>query len=192
MSTSTLQVSDEDPISRRLMHVRSLLISSSIYFADDFNKIVDRAEWKRIGSVDSFVTKESVLADKLRSDEDYRKDYKSRLEPALLSVIVTVDSDKCFVTPCGHWKGSTDASERFEDLKFSIQGRRPSYGFLSKDFDNILDNSKLLMNEIVTSDGYSTGFLGSLAADNETISFQHIVFEVYLFFSLLFSFSSNF
>ena len=188
MSTSTLQMSNEDPITCRLMRVRSLLMSSSIYLADDFTKIVDRAEWKRIGSVHSFVTKNSILADKLRPEENDEKNYSSRLEPALLSAIVTVDPDKCFVTPCGHWKGSTKVSEKFEDLKLSIQGRRPSYGFLSKDFDCILDNSKLLMNEIMTPDTCSTGFLGTSTKGDATISFQHIVFEVYFFYLYFFFF----
>lgn len=70
MATSTLKSNDDDPIFRRLVRARTLLSSSSIYLADGLNNIVDRAEWKRVGPVNSFLTKDSVLADRMRSQED--------------------------------------------------------------------------------------------------------------------------
>ena len=76
--------------------------------------------------------------------------------------------------------------ERFEDLKFTIQGQRPSYDFLSQDFDSLLNNSKLLMEDVATVDGKCIGLLGSSENEEETINFQHVVFEVFFFFNLPF------
>ena len=69
------------------------------------------------------------------------------LEPAILSAIIFIDYDDCWLTPCGHWKGPSKITKKFEDLKMSFHGKSPSKDFLSQDFSTVFKNTKMLMEE---------------------------------------------
>jgi hypothetical protein len=164
----------EDPDYFYLMKTRRSLITSFIYLGDDYDNIIQRVIWKQLGATNQLVMK-------IANDAN---DYPPNLqyEPALLSTIVTITSDKCQLTPCNYWKGPTTTTKKFEDLKLSFQGECPTYEFLSKDFESLVTNSMLLMKDIADGNAKSTGFITQLESKkgNYAIQFNHEIFEVHL------------
>ena len=180
MSSSSKKKEDDhqDLISRRLSRARSLLLSTSLYLGDDFQNIKDHALWKRIGLGNRLVTKESFISDSNRSKSDTEDIPDSLLEPALLSVIVKINPENCWVTPCGYWKGPTKGTKKFEDLKLSIQGECPSYDFLTQDFESVVNNLKLFMENVAIPGSKTTGFLIGSKESGYAFRFRHVVFKV--------------
>lgn len=202
LKTSTMSKSageksqdDKDSVTRRLIRTRSLLLITTNYLADDIHTIKERVEWKHIGVGNRLLTKDSINAVKCadESNGDCSTDKKTskkksgtnvqsesdvRLEPALLSIIVVVDSNDCWVTPCGYWKGPTKVTKKFEDLKLTFVGKSPTPEMLAQDFKMAVDNSKTIMDEVVANDAKSTGFFMTSKDRSDGFRFRHAVFEV--------------
>ena len=107
---------------------------------------------------------------------------KALLEPAVFSTIVLIDYDDCWLTPCGFWKGPTNTTKKFEDLKLSFLGKAPSKDFLSQDFSTIIQNSKSLMDETSINEAKKSGFLVTTKKGENAIRLRHVVFEVFSYF----------
>ena len=183
MSSSKKNTDTDNPITRRLMRARNLLLSTSICLFDNISKIFERTEWRKVGLTNRLLTKDSIVADSGSTLETTQSNSISQLECGLLSAIVTINVENCWLTPCGYWKGPTSTTKKFEDLKLSFEGGRPPYDFLSKDFDQIIDNSKTLMEKVIIPNAKSTGFLVKPRGEQSdyVLAFRHAVFQVLFF-----------
>lgn len=194
-SQPTIDGTSTDPVTRHLMQARERLMhadTSSFYLADPAKAFKNQVVWKRVGRGNRLVTKESATAvDKAQeacaaaeassgnaTDVTSEIDANTLLEPAVLSAIVFIDIDDCWLTPCGYWKGPTKVTKKFEDLKLSFQGKGPSKDFLSQDFSAAVQNAKMLMEEVALGGAKSTGFLVASKTGGNALRFRHIVFEV--------------
>jgi hypothetical protein len=178
------------------MEARESLMQSntSFYLGDAAKSFNGKVVWKRIGRGYRLVTKDSATAvdkahearaaaeasgensNNLSSDNNV----EPLLEPAILSAIVFIDYDDCWLTPCGHWKGPNKITKKFEDLKMSFHGKSPSKDFLSQDFSTVFKNAKKLMEEIALDNSTTVGFLTVSKSGGDAIRFRHTVFEVFL------------
>jgi hypothetical protein len=188
-----------DPLTRRLMEARDSLMQSktSFYLGDPDKSFNGKVVWKRIGRGYQLVTKDSATAvDKAHEaraaaeatgENTTNLTVEPLLDPAILSAIIFIDYDDCWLTPCGHWKGPNKITKKFEDLKMSFLGKSPSKDFLSQDFSTAFKNAKMLMDEVALDNSTTVGFLTVSKSGGDAIRFRHTVFEV-----LLLHFSLNF
>jgi len=149
--------------STRLMDERERLIKNGSYLGGSAGVLRDQFEWIRIGRGSQLVTKESVVA-ATHTDND--------LESAILSAIVLIDHDECWLTPPTVPKYKTD--------KLSFLGRASDKCFLSQDMDVVLKNANSLMEseELSLNDAERTGVIQSLKTGGRALEFRHVVFEV--------------
>ena len=187
-SQPTIDGSSMDPITRRFMETRNRLIATDFYLGDPAKAFKDVVVWKRVGRGNRLVTKESAIAiekaqqaqaaaEAASGEAIPEADTEALLEPAVLSIIVLVDQDDCWLTPCGYWKGPTAFTPSFEDLKLSFQGKPSTNSILSQDFATAIAGAKWLMNEIALGGSANQGFL-NLSKGCEAFKFRHVVFEV--------------
>ena len=119
-----------------------------------------------------------------RRIETRGNDPTSSLEQAVFSIVVQISYDNCWLTPCGHWKGPNQVTKKFEDLKLSFQGERPSHEVFAEDFTTSVSNiRKLIDQQIATTDSdpnaIQRGFLiPSHTNGSHILKFWHAVFEV--------------
>ena len=178
-TTTAPSASITNPITRCLMQTCKKLIdpdASAFYLGDPARTFKYNVMRKCVGNGNRLVTKESAKAvDKTDSEEaqaadsdndpSQTTDTTSRVltdtlfELAILSAIVFINFDDCWLTPCGFWKGPTSVTKKFEDLKLSFLGKAPNKDFLSQDFSTIVQNAKTLMDETSLAGAKSSGFL---------------------------------
>jgi len=184
----TIDGSSTDPITRRFMEARNRLVATDFYLGDPAKTFKDLVMWKRVGRGNRLVTKESVIAvekaqqaqaaaEAASGEAILEADTEALLEPAVLSVIVLIDQDDCWLTPCGYWKGPTAFTPSFEDLKLSFQGKSATNSILFQDFAAAVEGAKWLMNEVALGGSANQGFLG-LSKGSDAFKFRHVVFEV--------------
>ena len=121
-----------DPITKRLMQTREKLIdreAPAFYVGDPVRKFKYQVVWKCVGNGNKLVTKESATAvekteevQATTSESNLSQDTShthtssttptdSVLEPAILSAIVFINFDDCWLTPCGFWKEPTNVTK---------------------------------------------------------------------------------
>lgn len=177
------------------MQIRKRLVdrnAPTFYLGDPARTFKYKVVWKRVGNGHKLVIKQSATAvikaeePQQGSDSDYSADVTSMtqidafLEPVILSAIVFIDVDDCWLAPCGYWKGPTNATKKFEDLKLSFHGKAPTREFLSQDFSTIVQNAKSLMDDTnILGGAKSAGFLVTTKKGEIAIQLRHVVFEVH-------------
>lgn len=180
-------------MTRHLQLTRAKLIETGFYLGDGTKPYDNLVVWKHIGNRHQLVTIDSAntavkpgkfhanTVDAGASTSNTVSGSDILLDPAILSVIIAIDYDNCWVTPCGYWKGPTTVSPTFEHLKLSFQGKSPSNDFLSQDFVMAVNNVKGLMKKVAVDNTLSQGFLGHSKSTNfssDAIKFCCVVFEV--------------
>ncbi|KIM37617.1 hypothetical protein M413DRAFT_448409 [Hebeloma cylindrosporum] len=192
-SQHTIDGASTDPVTRHLMQTRERLMQSdaSFYLGDPAKAFTGKVVWKRIGRGNRLVTTESAAAVDAAQQAEAAADTNSAdsadiasptdtdpiLEAAVLSAIVVIDFDDCWLTPCGHWKGPNKVTKKFEDLKMSFQGKAPTKDFLAQDFSSAVNNAKILMYEVALGGAKSNGFLTVSRIAADALRFRHVVFE---------------
>jgi len=182
MSTSHSQQTSDSTRAESLHHhlhlIRSDLMDSGIYIGDPTNQFRQDVVWKRHGRADHLVFKEVETENET---ENRNTDLSSTIEltPATLSVVVLASYEDCWLIPCGNWKGPTQVTKKFEDLKLSFVGERPvQFDVFQKDYNHVLMNVKWLMQQISVPNAKSKGFLNtSRTANAESLKFRHALFE---------------
>ena len=159
----------------QLIHARSLLLTSKTYLGHRVDVVKECVKWIYDWFGNRLFMKESIKALYGVGDNEPPD---VGLEAALLSVIVAVDSNDCWLTPCGDWNGRSKDTKKFEDLKLSFVGKSPLQKVLMRDFERAVDNCKRLMEDVVSSDAKSMGFLMTEKEGRIVFRFQHTVFEV--------------
>lgn len=186
----TLDGTADERLRRKLLKVRKDLVDSGIYIGEATNQFRDAIEWKRQArgvllefkdvdetNADFDDTVDSVVVGGLSAQSAVTP----KSTPAVLSVVVMGSYDDCWLTPCGNWKGPTQVTKKFEDLKLSFLGERPSkVDTFCEDYTSVLTNVKWLMNGVVGDHKTKKkGFLTTSRMGNtETLKFRHVVFEV--------------
>ena len=106
------------------------------------------------------------------------------LVPAQLSVVLLCSTEG-WLTPCDFWRGPTQYTKRFADLKISLVGDCPPDKFypFSEDFRIVRENVAWLKNQVkVDSKGATCqGFAVEKpegSTTNVSLKFRHILFEV--------------
>ena len=104
------------------------------------------------------------------------------LVPAQLSVVLLCSPDS-WLTPCDFWRGPTQFTRRFADLKISLAGGCPPDKFypFSEDFRVVRENVAWLKNQIKVDSRGATcqGFVVEpKGSTNISLKFRHILFEV--------------
>ncbi|PPQ74789.1 hypothetical protein CVT24_003728 [Panaeolus cyanescens] len=196
----SLPESFTDPTTRRILEAKKKMLdgeSLGIYLGGrTMISIKEMVMWHRIGSANVLVTKESV-----RAVQEYREAQEAAnstppenaansefstdpasiepptLEPAILSIITTIDHDKCFVLPCNGWKGPSVGAQEFKDIKMTFQGKSPTNDVIVQDFKDALNNLKALVKEVSAGDAPMRGFLMSGTNGAPVLRFRHVVFE---------------
>ena len=163
-----------------LQSMRSDLMDSGIYIGDPTNQFRQDVEWRRNGRANYLVFKDTEAETENRNSVATN----SELTPATLSVVILVSYDDCWLIPCGNWKGPTQVTKKFEDVKLSFVGERPvQFDVFQKDYNHALTNVKWLMQQINVPSAKSKGFLTTSRAGNgigntESLKFRHVLFEV--------------
>jgi hypothetical protein len=199
---TTLDCEYADPLAKRLINIRKKIMDLDapvFYLGDPTRNFKYKVVWKQVGNGNQLVTKESVMAvEKYQEAQwmapyiDHSEDAIStattdvRLEQALLSAIVFIDFDDCWLAPCGYWKSARNATNMFKDLKLSFNGKAPAREFLSQDFATVIESARSLMLEPSLNGAESTGFLVPNEYEEDAIRLQHVVFEVNFFFLFFF------
>ena len=158
-STTTPSDKFTDPVTIHLMQIRRKLIdrhAPAFYLGDPARNFKHQVVWKQVGNDKQLVasaveqmeeTQLAVLTSEPSAGLTSIVPIDPLVEPVLLSTIVFIDFDNCWFTPCGFWKGRTNATEKFEDIKLSFQGKAPPKEFLSQDFLTFIKNTKMLMDD---------------------------------------------
>ena len=188
----TLDNTSTDPLTRLLLNTRSVLINSGNYLGDPAKPFFDHAVWRRVDRENRLVTKESadavdkaqkIHAQSSSKDTSHPEFDDNDLEPLVLSTIVLVDRDDCWLQPDGNWKSSNAA--KFDELKLTFVGKKcpPIHlqGQLADDFARSLENAKLLLNEVSVGDVPKSNFLVKAKDKTDALKFRHVVFEVISF-----------
>jgi len=193
----TLDGTSKDRVQRRLEADRQKLLDSGTYLGESNNPFLEDVTWERIGRGYHLVTKESIEAVKSNTanvdatnnqTEDETEQWQdvtieSSMEEAILSVVVQVSHDDCWLTPCGHWKGPNQVTKNFEDLKLSFHGEQPGHEVFSQDFATVVKNIRQLFKQQIAVAGsdpnaVQRGFLSTSRANNaERLKFRHVLFE---------------
>ena len=193
-STTTPSDKFMDPVTIHLMQIRRKLIdrhAPAFYLGDPARNFKHQVVWKQVGNDKQLVasaveqmeeTQLAVLTSEPSAGLTSIVPIDPLVEPVLLSTIVFIDFDNCWLTPCGFWKGRTNATEKFEDIKLSFQGKAPPKEFLSQDFSTFIKNTKMLMDDASLGGANSSGFLVTTKKGENAIQLQHILFEVYFLF----------
>ncbi|KAF8960312.1 hypothetical protein BDZ97DRAFT_1760783 [Flammula alnicola] len=171
---------------RRLEADRQKLLHSGIYLGEADHSFLEDATWKRLGRGYQLMTNASVettTTENTDTKEPGDDDPNSSVEQAIFSVVVQIDYDDCWLTPCRHWKGPTQFTKEFEDIKLTFQGERPNHEVFSQDFTAAINNIRELINTQITAVGSAPnavlrGFLSHSRANNaDVLKFRHVVFE---------------
>ena len=178
-SQQTLNGTPAECLHRYLQSIRSDLIDSGIYIGDPSNSFRQDVEWKWHGHGNYLVYKD-IDRDSEKQKSDSIDDSDQDLKPATLSVVVQSSYDDCWLTPCGNWKGPTQVTKNFADLKLSFLGERPTkFDVFQKDYTYSVSNIKWLMQQANVSNAKMKGLLttshGGVA---DCLKFRHVLFEV--------------
>lgn len=161
LSQPTLDSTHAETLHHYLQSIWSDLIDSGVYIGDPTNQFREDIEWKRDGRADYLVFK-GVGANAETENGNSANLSTSELTPATLSVVVLASYDDCWLIPCGNWKGPTQVTKRFEDLKLSFVGGRPAqFDVFQKDYNHVLTNVKWLMQQINVPNAKPKGFLNT-------------------------------
>lgn len=159
------------------------LLESGIYVGDPTNQFCDRqdVEWKWQATGNILVFKQDEIGpENISNSEPSKQSVAKDFTPAILSAVVLGSYDDCWLTPRGNWKGPIQVMKKFEDLKLSILGERPSkVDCFDKDYTSVLSNVKWLMQQISVQDIKMKGSLTTSRSGNtECLKFRHVVSEV--------------
>ena len=180
-SQQTLDGTPAERLHRYLQSTRSDLIDSGIYIGDPSNSFHQDVEWKRHGHGNYLVFKDADTASASETQSsDSSADSTQELKLATLSVVVQSSYDDCWLTPCGNWKGPTQVTKNFADLKLSFLGERPTnFDVFQKDYTYIINNVKWLMQQMNVSNAKAKGLLTtSRGGVADCLKFRHVLFEV--------------
>jgi len=110
--------------------------------------------WRRIGTDDCLVTKESadavdaahaaIATTKTAPGEDSIPTPEYDL--AVLSAVVHISDDDFWMSSCGNWKGASQYCPKFSDLKLTCMGKSPSEMPFREDFPIVLTNLTSVVN----------------------------------------------
>lgn len=141
-------------------------------------------QWVHIGKAELLV-KEQSATKYLEAQQAVQADPDAplleTLQSAVLSVVVHIPAEDYWLTSDGMWKGSTDATKTFADVKPSCTGKAPTHKVFSGDFENVLKHLRKILDMACTK-GFknSKGILVNGMGGKPKIKFRHVLFEVSL------------
>ena len=174
-------------LAEKLQNVRDALLKKGLYLGTPH--VSEKLVWDRDGNADRLVTAEAAAAasDALKTHaSDPSAERPTVPEPAVLSAVVFIPKEDYWLTACGMWKGPTEATRTFADVKPTCTGQAPEHAVFADDFDVVLKNLDALMQKEKT-DGFKAmkGLLINSMNGNRKIKFRHILFEVSISFSFI-------
>ena len=140
--------------------------------------------WRRIGTDDCLVTKESADA----VDAAHAASAATETAPgedsiptpeydlAVLSAVVHISDDDFWMSSCGNWKGASQYCPKFSDLKLTCTGKSPLEIPFREDFPTVLTNLTSVVN-LSAKFTEKKGLFVERPPDRK-IKFRHILFEV--------------
>jgi len=159
--------------------VRDNLLESGLYLGDQ-NFEIDKVVWRRIGTDNCLVTKESADAvDAALAATEATPEEDSPIPeyyPAVLSAIVHISNDDFWMTSCGHWNGPHQHCQRFSDVKLTCTGKSPSGTPFSKDFPTVLANLTAVAN-LPAKFSNKKGLFVEKPPGERKIKFRHVLFD---------------
>ncbi|KAJ6543483.1 hypothetical protein B0H10DRAFT_2203267 [Mycena sp. CBHHK59/15] len=116
---------------------------------------IDDLSWKRVGREDWVVIQDAAAAYDmaLTAAADTAAGVggeSSELEPAALTVVAQIAMSNFWLTPCGYWKGPTQFTPTFADLKLNCLLEAPPAQPFANDFKNVLKDVATLMARVET------------------------------------------
>lgn len=180
-----LATSSSDVLRTKFDTARDGLLNSGLYLGDQ-NFEINQVIWRRIGTDNCLVTKQSAdavdAAHAAMAATETTPGDNSTLSPipeydlAVLFTVVHISDDDFWVTSCGNWKGASQYYSKFSDLKLTCTGKGPSEMPFREDFPTVLTNLTAMVN---LSARYTNkkGLFVERPPDLK-IRFRHVLFEV--------------
>ena len=166
---------------------RDHLLTSGLYLGDQ-NFEINRVIWRRIGTDNCLVTKESAdavdaanrnnTAMKTELGEDSILSPTPKYDLAVLSAVVLISYDHFRLTPCGNWKGASQFCPKFSDVKLTCTGKSPLEKPFREDFPAVLANLTAVTNLSARFTKKKGLFVEGPQAPDRKIRFRHVLFEV--------------
>ncbi|KAJ6525698.1 hypothetical protein B0H19DRAFT_1276052 [Mycena capillaripes] len=173
--------------------LRDALIRNSYYLATA--AIQDEVVWRRIGRDNVLVTKDSAVAadaafaalrDKVekahRSENNDKPESEdpspeSLLNPAPLTLVSFISTENCFLASDGHWKGPTEFTANFADVKLACRMAAPEVVPFAADFPRIIKNIQSFMKAAETKGNIKQGIFDPKETPATTLKVRHVLFE---------------
>ncbi|KAJ7240272.1 hypothetical protein C8J57DRAFT_1371921 [Mycena rebaudengoi] len=144
--------------------------------------------WRKIGGVNTLVTKESAEAEDARIAEiKARKALESQsrqlgsgtlLKAAPLTFVALLSTDGFRLVPDGNWKRPTIFAETFADVKLNGRATVPvGIPSFSDDFSTVLQNVEWFMTQTETAKYSKAGIFGGNESSGRSIRMRHVLFE---------------
>ena len=138
----------------------------------------DLVTWTKDGRRHRLVWKEDVhRADDLykSSVADGHSPVAANIPSAVLSAIVLITDDDCWLMADGAWRGPSDYAASFADIKLTCTGAPAPYPFLQQDFTATVANLEHFMKK---SDGAKKVGVILMQDGFKKIRFRHVPFVV--------------
>lgn len=183
-------VSAVELLAEKLRNAREALISKSIYLGT--RGAAAGLKWQRTGRAgreDLLVTAETAAAvDEAQAAHDAHPENTPSpdISPAILSAVVLITEDDFWMTSCGMWKGPTQATPTFADVKPTCTGAAPPHEVFAADFPITCENITAIM-EMGRTAGFTEvkGIKVNAIGGAPKLKFRHVLFEVHLYLYVL-------
>jgi hypothetical protein len=167
-----------------LQETRQQLVEEGGYMGDRQLMTQNTVVWRRIGRGHCLVTKEwaettaeahTRIASQQTEEEE---NFEEGPDMATLSAVVKITTEDFWMMSCGMWKGPSEMTPSFQDIKLTCTGGIPDDEVFCADYKTVLDNARRLMTEVESNsfDG-KRGFLIT-RGNTHKLKFRHVLFEV--------------
>ena len=190
--SSSQQSLDGTPTERLKHHLENIqqhLIETGNYLGQHDIPLFHEITWKRVEQGYQLLKKkendDQHDKETTENDDEPLIDHGIPQEPAIFSAVLQISPDNCWLTPCGYWKGPTQVTPKFEDLKLSFQAEQPTDDPFHTDFTHVLNNVHAIIvrqiENIADKNAIVKGFLSiTRGKPSPLLKFRHILFEVTL------------
>jgi hypothetical protein len=164
--------------------LRAKLVEKTTYLGSQETRLT--LSWCRSRRSEILVTKSetdsiaAALRDREKAIEEGREVPVLRTaQPAILSAVVLISEDDCWLSSDGRWKGANSAAKTLADVKLSFVGCAPPLDPFTKDFGEIISTLESLEGLIKTRGAEGARSVVSvLQGGRKGLRMRHRLFEV--------------
>jgi hypothetical protein len=169
--------------------LRNTLVHDTYYLGT--SAIREEVVWRRMGRDNVVVTKESAeAADAAHAnktqdlsetgDKNDADNNEPELIPAPLTFVAQISPDNCWLSSDGNWKGPTEYTPTFADVKLNCRMVSPELQIFKDDFTNVVNNLQFIMAKIEKKGDKKFGVFDDNGRSTTYFKMRHKLFEVRL------------